>query len=169
MGDTVIVINNNSAQALRAFVQRVERVNEEIKEQNEVKRDIWAEAKAAGFDVSVLKKVVARRNKDKQAVEEFDLVLETYERALDGVTDAVDMGPDTSVPSESDYARAKEIILDRGYCSVSMLQNAMNIGYNKAAGLVDRLEAARHVTKPDATGKRQVIKGRDPDPDFLDD
>lgn len=169
MGDSVIVINNNSAQALRAFVQRIERIAGEIKDLNDGKRDIYAEAKAAGFDVGVLKKVVARRNKDKQAVEEFDMVLETYERALDGVADDVDMGPDISLPSDAEFARSKEVVLERGYCSVSLLQNVMNIGYNKAAGLVDRLEAANYVTKPDATGKRQVIKGRDPDPDFLDD
>lgn len=169
MGDTVIHINNNSAQVLRAFVQRVERVEAEIGELNDQKRDIYAEVKAVGFDVQVLKKVVARRKKDKAAVEELDLVLETYERALEGVTDDVDMGPDTTVASESDYVRAKQIIAEKGQCSVSLLQAAMGIGYNKAAGLVDRLEAANYVTKPDAAGKRQVIKGRDPEPDFLDD
>jgi uncharacterized protein (UPF0335 family) len=46
---------------LKAFVERVERISEEIKALNDDKRDIYAEAKANGFDVKALKEVIKLR------------------------------------------------------------------------------------------------------------
>ena len=62
---------------LKAFVERIERLEEEIKGLNDDKADVYAEAKATGFDTKVMKRVVAYRRKDRAAAEEeetlFDL------------------------------------------------------------------------------------------------
>lgn len=63
---------------LRSLVERVERIEEEIKELNSDKRDIYAEAKSLGFDVKVLKAVIAYRRKDSNEAQEFDAIFETY-------------------------------------------------------------------------------------------
>jgi uncharacterized protein (UPF0335 family) len=68
---------------LRAFVERIERTNEELKCLNDDKKDIYGEAKSMGFDTKILKKLIARRAKDPQERMEEDLILETYERALE--------------------------------------------------------------------------------------
>lgn len=68
---------------LRAFVHRIERTNEELKCLNDDKKEIYGEAKAMGFDTKILKKLIARRAQDPQQRMEEDLILETYERALE--------------------------------------------------------------------------------------
>lgn len=63
---------------LRRLVERIEKLEEEIKDLNTDKRDIYAEAKGKGFDVKALKAVVAYRRKDRAEVEEQDAIFETY-------------------------------------------------------------------------------------------
>lgn len=72
----------NTHDALKSFVQRIERVNEEIKGMNDDKRDIFTEAKSQGFDVKALKIVIQRRAKDPDELSELQAVVETYEAAL---------------------------------------------------------------------------------------
>lgn len=67
---------------LRAFVERLERVDEEIKCLNDDKRDIYGEAKSMGFDTKILKRVIAIRRQDPQQRMEEDLILDTYLHAL---------------------------------------------------------------------------------------
>lgn len=67
---------------IKSFVERVERLNEEIKAINSDKRDIFAEAKSHGFDVKALKIVIQRRAKDPDELSELQAVVDTYEAAL---------------------------------------------------------------------------------------
>lgn len=67
---------------LRAFVERIERLDEEGKAINDDKRDVYGEAKSMGFDTKILKRVIQLRRKDPQERMEEDLVLETYLQAL---------------------------------------------------------------------------------------
>jgi uncharacterized protein (UPF0335 family) len=67
---------------LKAFVERVERLSEEIKALNDDKRDIYAEAKANGFDVKALKEVIKLRAQDVDERKEHEAILETYLQAL---------------------------------------------------------------------------------------
>lgn len=67
---------------LRAFVERIERMNEEIKALNTDKKDIYGEAKANGFDTKILKKVVAIRAQDRDKRIEEETILELYLSAL---------------------------------------------------------------------------------------
>lgn len=74
---------------LRSFVERVERINEEIKASNDDKRDIYAEARSNGFDVKALKAVIALRAKDPAERKELDAVVATYCAALGMAADSV--------------------------------------------------------------------------------
>ncbi len=67
---------------LRAFIERVERIEEEITALNTDKKDIYAEAKGFGFDVPTIKKVVRLRKLDASEREEADALLDTYLAAL---------------------------------------------------------------------------------------
>ena len=67
---------------LRAFVERIERLDEEAKALNDDRKDVYGEAKSMGFDVKILKKVIALRRKDDQERMEEDLILQTYLQAL---------------------------------------------------------------------------------------
>jgi uncharacterized protein (UPF0335 family) len=68
---------------LRTIVERIEHIDEEIKELNEGKREIFAEAKSNGFDVKVLREVIRIRKKDKQELDEQETLLDLYMQAID--------------------------------------------------------------------------------------
>lgn len=67
---------------LKSVVERVERLEEEKKAIADDIRDVYAEAKANGFDTKVLRKVIALRKKDKTERDEEEAVLELYLQAL---------------------------------------------------------------------------------------
>ena len=66
---------------LRAFVERIERLEEEKKTIADDIKDVYGEAKSMGFDTKILKKVIALRKKDDQERME-ELILDTYLQAL---------------------------------------------------------------------------------------
>jgi uncharacterized protein (UPF0335 family) len=71
---------------LRAIVERIEHVEEEIKELNEAKKEIYLEAKSNGFDVKVIREVVRLRKQDQKDREEMDELLDAYLRAIKGAS-----------------------------------------------------------------------------------
>ncbi|GAA4180421.1 DUF2312 domain-containing protein [Shinella granuli] len=83
--DTTIPDANGVARdQLRAFVERIERTEEEIATLNADKSDIYKEARAVGFDVKVLRKVVAKRKLETHVREEQDAIFDMYWEALYG-------------------------------------------------------------------------------------
>jgi uncharacterized protein (UPF0335 family) len=71
---------------LRAIVERIEHVEDEIRELNEGKKEIYLEAKSNGFDVKVLREVVRLRKQDQKEREELDELLDVYLRAIKGAS-----------------------------------------------------------------------------------
>ena len=67
---------------LKAFVERIERLEEEKKAIADDIRDVYAESKANGFDVPALRAVIKLRKQDAQERQEHELILETYLNAL---------------------------------------------------------------------------------------
>lgn len=68
---------------LRAFVERIENIEEEIKSLTEDKKEIFAEAKGEGFDVKILKEVIRIRKQDQDQRQEHESLLEVYLHALE--------------------------------------------------------------------------------------
>jgi uncharacterized protein (UPF0335 family) len=66
-----------------SFVQRVERIDEEIKALNEGKKEVFAETKGEGFDVKVLKEILRLRQQDKDERYEQESLLDLYLRAME--------------------------------------------------------------------------------------
>lgn len=69
---------------LRSFIERVERVEEEIKNLNDDKSDIYKEIRSAGFDVKTVRKIVAKRKLADDVRNEQDTLFDTYWEALTG-------------------------------------------------------------------------------------
>jgi uncharacterized protein (UPF0335 family) len=72
-----------AADRLRSIVERVERLEEEKKALSSDIKDIFAEAKSAGFDVKVLRAVIKLRKLDDAALQEQDTLIDLYRRALE--------------------------------------------------------------------------------------
>ena len=71
-----------AAAELRAFIERYERLDAEKKEIADQQKDVMAEARGRGYDVTVIRKIVALRKRDPQDVAEEEAVLEMYKAAL---------------------------------------------------------------------------------------
>lgn len=71
-----------TADRLRSFVERIERLEEEISSLNDDKKEVYSEAKGQGFDVPTIKKIVRLRAKDTDQRREEEALLETYLSAL---------------------------------------------------------------------------------------
>ncbi len=97
MSDTLLprkptpAIGHNSTRAagpnvakdhLRAFVERIERLEEEKKALSDDVRDVYAEAKGSGFDVKALRTVVRMRKQDVNERQEQEAIVDTYLAAL---------------------------------------------------------------------------------------
>jgi uncharacterized protein (UPF0335 family) len=67
---------------LKAFVERIERLEEEKKALSDDIRDVYAEAKGNGFDVKAMRIVVRLRKQDKNERVEQEMIVETYMHAL---------------------------------------------------------------------------------------
>lgn len=71
-----------AADRLRSLVERIERLEEERKALANDIKDIYAEAKSAGFDVKVLRQLIRIRKQETAEVEEQETLLDLYRRAL---------------------------------------------------------------------------------------
>ena len=68
---------------LRAIVERIEHVEEEIRELTEAKKEIYLEAKGNGFDVKVLREVIRLRKQDREERDEQESLLDLYMQAIE--------------------------------------------------------------------------------------
>jgi uncharacterized protein (UPF0335 family) len=69
---------------LRTIVERIEQVEEEIRELTEARKEIYLEAKGNGFDVKVLREVIRVRKQDQKEREEHETLLDIYLQAIKG-------------------------------------------------------------------------------------
>ena len=68
---------------LNSLIERIERLEEEKKGISSDIRDIFAEAKGAGFDVKIMKEIIKLRKMNVADRDEKEFLLETYRKALD--------------------------------------------------------------------------------------
>lgn len=71
-----------AADELRLLIERAERLDEEKKGIAEDIRDVFAEAKARGYDPKTIKKIMAIRKKKREQYQEEEAILEVYMQAL---------------------------------------------------------------------------------------
>jgi uncharacterized protein (UPF0335 family) len=73
---------NVSAEQLRLFIERIERLEEEKKGIADDVKDVYAEAKSTGYDVKTMRAIVRLRKMEKNARQEAEALLDTYKEAL---------------------------------------------------------------------------------------
>ncbi len=73
---------NVSAEQLRLFIERIERLEEEKRGIADDVKDVYGEAKANGYDTKTMRAIVRLRRMEKNARDEQDALLETYRTAL---------------------------------------------------------------------------------------
>lgn len=68
---------------LRSLIERIEKLEEDKKEISTDIREVFAEAKSAGFDVKIMRAILKLRKMDAADRDEQEFLLETYRKALD--------------------------------------------------------------------------------------
>lgn len=71
-----------SAEHLKQFIERIERLEEEKKTIAEDIKEVFAEAKSTGFDAATMRQILKIRKKNAADIEEEEYLLDTYKRAL---------------------------------------------------------------------------------------
>lgn len=74
--------NSISAERLKSFVDRIEKLEEERHAISSDVKDVYSEAKGVGFDTKAIRKIIALRKKDAADRDEEEAVLDTYKHAL---------------------------------------------------------------------------------------
>ncbi len=72
-----------ATERLRSLIERIERLEEEKKGIQGDIRDIFAEAKGAGFDVKAMRTILKLRKMNAADREEAETIVEVYRKALD--------------------------------------------------------------------------------------
>jgi len=80
--DEAFMSNSVSGEELKAFIERIERLEEEKAALAGDIRDVYSEAKANGFDTKIMRKIVTLRRKDHAERKEEEAIMELYLEAL---------------------------------------------------------------------------------------
>ena len=74
--------DNVSAEQLRQFIERIERLEEEKRGFADDIKDVYSEAKSTGFDSKTMRAIIRLRKMEKHHRDEADALMETYRKAL---------------------------------------------------------------------------------------
>ena len=71
-----------TADELRQFIERFERLEMEKKDISDQQKEVMAEAKGRGYDTKIMRKIVSLRKRDQSDIAEEEAVLDMYKEAL---------------------------------------------------------------------------------------
>lgn len=178
-GASLDVLNASAQGQLRSIIERVERLEVEKAEIADQIKEVFAEAKGNGFDVKILRMVVRLRRQDPAKRAEEEAVLDLYMSALgelplfeprsesadtrvtismgDVSIDTTTSGLGAMAREAELYAQAVATVRESGKGSTSYVQRRLQLGYNRAAALIERMEREGVLGPPNAAGKREVL------------
>jgi len=85
-----VVTGGITADQLRSYVERIERLEEEKKALAEDIKEVYAEAKSEGFDTKIMRQVIRIRKMNEADLQEQEELIEVYKRALGMLPDVED-------------------------------------------------------------------------------
>lgn len=80
-------VNGIAGDRLKSFIERIERLTEEKKMLADDIKEVYAEAKGAGFDTAAMKQILKIRGMDQAELDEQEAILQTYMAALGMIPD----------------------------------------------------------------------------------
>lgn len=82
MADHDETTGNVTADELRLLIERAERLEEEKKGISDDIKDVFAEAKARGYEPKAIREIIKIRKKKREEYQEEQAILEVYQKAL---------------------------------------------------------------------------------------
>jgi len=172
---------NQAAQGqIRSIVERLERLEQEKAEVAAQIKEVLAEAKGNGLSPTMLRKAVRLRKIDRAKRQEDEAILDLYMSALGELPlfeRAKPSAPERStevvatpdqlavaermvrgVPQDQAlYDQAVALVRRDGKASVSYIQRCLQIGFNRASSLIERMEAEGIVGRSNSAGYRDIL------------
>lgn len=75
-------IQGIAGERLKSFIERIERLNEEMDGLKEDVKEVYAELKSVGFDAKVVREIVKIRKMEPEKRREFEEILDLYKAAV---------------------------------------------------------------------------------------
>lgn len=91
----------------------------------------------------------------------LDAVVEESNEPIEGLVMPTGAVGGNTTGADALYDQAVQICIQDGKASTSHIQRRLSIGYNRAARIVDQMEAEGIVTAPDRVGRRKIMAGKD--------
>ena len=82
MQDAIDMTNRVTADELRQFIERIERLDAEKKDISDQQKEVMAEAKSRGYDTRIMRKIVSLRKRDLEDIAEEEAILSIYKTVL---------------------------------------------------------------------------------------
>ena len=76
------IVNKETAEQLKKYIEAIENYEAEKQEVSERLKEVYDEAKSAGFDIKTMRQLIKIRKSDQAKLEEQEYLLETYKEAL---------------------------------------------------------------------------------------
>ena len=73
---------NLAADRLKTFIERIERLTEDKEAVVTDIKEVLSEAKGEGYDAKIIRKIIARRKRDKAEIQEEEALMELYLSAI---------------------------------------------------------------------------------------
>jgi uncharacterized protein (UPF0335 family) len=159
----VEVLSNSAGLRIKSIIERVERLDAEKDAILADIKEVYAEAKGEGFDTKILRKVVRLRKMDAGKRQEEEALLDLYLSALAGTGVSMETAIQVvqslggGVDEEALYRQVVEVVVKDRKASTSYVQRKLQLGYNRAAALFERMEREGVVSRADHVGKREVL------------
>jgi uncharacterized protein (UPF0335 family) len=77
-----------AGERLKSLIERIERLEEEKRALSEDIKEVFAEAKGAGFDPKIMRQIIRIRKRDQDDIDEEETLLDVYKRALGMLPDS---------------------------------------------------------------------------------
>jgi len=74
--------NSVTADELRAFIERIEKLDAERRDVAELRKEVLAEAKGQGYDTTVIRALVTLRRQQPDDIAEFEAIMDMYKSAI---------------------------------------------------------------------------------------
>lgn len=157
-------LNQSAQSALKAIFERIENVDQELADLRESRAEILADAKAQGFNKSIIAAVIRLRRKDAAKRREEQDLIDQYFAAIEPLplfehANAEPAAPEmTEAESEAleTYQRIKAAVIASGDASIVAITAL--VGKNSAARpILKMLEADGVVSAPDSRNRRTVL------------
>lgn len=157
-----------SAERLKSFVERIEKLEEERKAIGGDIRDVYSEAKGGGFDVKTMRKLIALRKMDAADRDEQEAILDVYRQALGMLgSDNVDLASLPVPVGEIDRRAVRVLDLHAQGRSYREIEDLTGVPKSTAARLVAKARESAGAPVPrdsdsdDGTGGNGTESGED--------